>query len=399
MAKRKPRGWREAEWMYESLLAERMFPMPHGGRSSEDLETTLRAIVERCERFYPAILELGVRLLLSPATAEEGEQLMERGFPLLLELVEPEHEEELVGALLDNLERVKRFDLEVGVARTMVARDPGNASWHDSLAIALTWVGEVEAAATEQSTAVSLATTNAYLRNNQGWTNLLLGRLGEARSALEEAGRLDPEVEAVALNLQVLEYLEEHGGDFLHYLSRPLDRAQLERLGAEEEWEEVEALCHEYDSSRLQLLIFDAMRGDVDRRRRLPDLLSTLTQFFTFVRYCRVDYHLNEDVEATTRQLKPLMHKFIFKHRDADGQLVGEVFAALLAFYGFLAEKGVITARQDRAFASTAGKLRPGLLRKADRYASARQNPRLSKAKKERLQDELFEGDHLWPNL
>jgi hypothetical protein len=400
MGTRKPRRWREAEWMYEALCADRMLPLLNGPLSPDQLHARLQGIVDTCDRFYPAVLELGIRQLMSAATAAEGERLVDDGFRLLLELSKPDHLTEEVEAVVDNLERVWRFDLQARHLQTMVSRDPSDASWHDSLAHALAWLGELEAATREQAEAVRLAPDNPNLRNNQGFVHLALGRLGEARVELEEAARLDVETEVVEHNLRVLSYLEEHGGSHLDYLLRPLDLEEVERLSEAEEWEEVDALCASYDSSRLQLLILAAMQGDEGQRRRLPDLVSTLSQLFRFVRQVRSDaYHLNEDVVWLTRHFQPLMHKFIFKHGDADGQLVEEVCDALLELYALLASRKVIRSADHRAFVRVVRKLRPELVRKAESYRTVRHDPQVSTEERERIQDELFDGDHLWPGL
>lgn len=399
MTARRPRGWGKAEGMYGELCADRMMPLLQGPLSPAQVVERLQEIMAACGRFYPAALELGLRTLLSGDPAD-GERLVGEGFDLLLELADPDHRTDEVLTVVENLERLHRFDCSARLLETMVRREPLSADLHDSLAHALARSGRLEAAAREISEAVRLAPLDPNHRSNQGWIDLLAGNLAQARAALEAAAELDRDHQAVRGNLEVLGYLEAHGGTYLDYLLRPPDLARIESLADDEQWEAVDELCADYNGGRLDAMVLAAMEGEETQRRRIPDLIATLTTFFRFVREVREDaYHLNEDIGWLTDHFQPLMHKFIFRHRDADPQMIEEICAALLELTDFLAARGLVSSADRRTFRSKLRTLKPGLIRKTTRYGQIRKDRSLSEAERERVQDELFDGDQWWPTL
>jgi hypothetical protein len=248
--------------------------------------------------------------------------------------------------------------------------------------------------------AVELEPDNPHYRSNQGWIQVIGGNLEEARRALGLAFSLDPDNEITLGNLQVLDWLDENGGTYRDYLLRPLDIETIEELADDEEWEDVDAICAEYNSCRLEAMALELLGGDEGQRRRLPDLVSTLSTFFDFLRDCRADtYHLNDDVIFLTSAFQPLMHKFIFKHHDVDRDLIEDICKAVLGFFAFLASHDVVDADDHREFRAEVLRLEPEMIDKAERYGEIRHDRDIDEEEKERIREELFDGDHLWPHL
>jgi hypothetical protein len=50
-------------------------------------------------------------------------------------------------------------------------------------------------------------------------------------------------------------------------------------------------------------------------------------------------------------------------------------------------------------FQETVLKMKDELLDKMKRYNAVRHDPTVSEKKKEKLREELFEGDHVWPHI
>ena len=57
------RAWKAAEWDYCALQADLQMASLWGAPSQEQMINRLRNTARRCPQFYPAILELGLRLL------------------------------------------------------------------------------------------------------------------------------------------------------------------------------------------------------------------------------------------------------------------------------------------------------------------------------------------------
>ncbi len=93
------------------------------------------------------------------------------------------------------------------------------------------------------------------------------------------------------------------------------------------------------------------------------------------------------------------MHKFIFKFEDVDKKKFEEIYDALFTFYGFLAQKKVVASINFTDFKSELNGMRKELLGKIERYNAIRHDPEMAEEEKEETRDELFEGDHFWPNI
>ena len=59
----KSKAWKAAEWDYSAIQADIQMAPLWGPPSREVVLKRLRSIVRRCPQFYPAILEIGIRLL------------------------------------------------------------------------------------------------------------------------------------------------------------------------------------------------------------------------------------------------------------------------------------------------------------------------------------------------
>ncbi len=370
--------------------------LPFGPEPLTDAERveSWREMIATCDRFYAAHMELGIHLLRT-GSEREGRAHLSRGLVDLLKL--PEHSEEEVRALVENLERTWRYDVCRSLLERVVERWPGTAWYHDSLALAAARTGDFASAIASGLRALDLEPGSAPL-SNLGFYALMAGRLDEAGDYLERALSEEPKHGQARENLRVLRYLRKHGGRYADYLVRPAQRDALDKLANKEDWGALERRCADLNGCRFEAFAQDALdRGEIVP---LPGMLSTLRVLFGFVAEVSADaYFLYEDVAFMRRAFEKVMNKLIFKFRDANADLVREVCSALRVFYDFLQRKGLASARDVGAFGRLSVALGGKLVRRATRYATARRDPSLGEDQLEAIRAELFGGDYLWPHI
>jgi len=129
-------------------------------------------------------------------------------------------------------------------------------------------------------------------------------------------------------------------------------------------------------------------------------VIRTLTQFFEFVE--RVAYRsglLQEHVIFLQTHFNAIMHKFIFKFGDVDRQMIEDICEFLLEYYGFLEGSGLVPDDELEEFRTLVQRSKPKLIQKMECYNAIRHDDEMDEDEKEAIREELFEGDHAWPNL
>jgi len=391
-------AWKSAEWRYSSIQAALTLPFPGLAKSPGEIIEELEGIVNECPKFYPAVLELGLRRMAGGADGSEVEQI-ETGLRLMLDLGDPQHTEEEAAALHDNLEDLWRFDLCQRCLETLVERFPDKALFWDHLGNATAQLGEVETALRHAAKATALAPDNAHFRCNHGLFCLMAGNASEAEIHLSAALRLDPGNEVTKGNLKIQKYLARHGGNFSDYLVRPVDREQIERLSDNDELERLDELCATYNFDRLQALGRNLAAAQ-DSRSRCANMVKTLENYFDFVdRVSSMAGLLYEDIAHVHQNFHTIMHKFIFKFADVDRETIEDVCKSLLEYYGFLAGEELVSSAEFKRFRAMVRRDKKGLVDKMEGYNEIRHDRGLDEEEKEAICDELFDGDHLWPHL
>ena len=228
----------------------------------------------------------------------------------------------------------------------------------------------------------------------------MAGELEEAGDALRRARQLRPRDKVVKGNLRIHAYLSKHGGTYLDYLLRPLDREKMDRLADQERWDEADRLRAEYKGCRMEAFAQCMLLEAGEKRSQLPDLLGTLRAFFDFVEKVDADgVFLNEDILFVHRHFKPIMHKFIFKFGDVDHETIEGLYKALTTYYRFLSGRGLVPAAEFKQFRKTILELKGELINKMERYNTIRHDDAMDEDQKEAVLEELFEGDHAWPHI
>ena len=391
-------AWEAAEWNYSTIHASQMMPIPGMTQSPDEIVERLAEITRECPEFYPAVLELGLRRLAA-WPSDPQEERIEQGLHLMLELADPEHIEEEAESLIDNLENLKRFDIARRCLELLVERYPDKALFHDFLGYAASGMGDIETSLRQGAEAVAMEPENSYFRSNLGLFHLMAGNRDEAGAHLTAAFDLDPENEVTKGNLEVLEYVTKHGGNFFDYFFRPADRKEIVRLSDEEDWEPLDRMCATYNRDRLEAF-GQTLAFDEDKRRRCADMVANLRSFFDFVhQVSNMTDLLDEDIAHVHEYFNPIMHKFIFKFRDVDGQMIEDICESLLEYFGVLARRNLVSSEEFEQFQQMVRSRKKGLVEKTERYNEIRHDASMTEEEKEAIREELFEGDHVWPHL
>src|SRR5439155_530171 len=186
---------------------------------------------------------------------------------------------------------------------------------------------------------------------------------------------LDEQVDAVVENLEGLwRYdISKKGGTYFDYLLRPLDRKQIDRWADQEKWDQVDSLCADYNGCRVEAFAQSVLLGAAKQRSGLPRLLRVLRSFFDFVEGIDSSgLFLNEDMGRVDKYFKPIMHKFIFKYGDVDHETIEDVYNCLIAYYGFLADRGVVAPAEFREFRKSILGMKGEIIGKMERYNAIR---------------------------
>ena len=304
-----------------------------------------------------------------------------------MDLADPKHNAENMDGIIENLEKIWRFDISRRLLNMMADRQSLSADLLDSLAHAEARLGDLDAALLHIQEAIKLAPKDYGFWANKGWYHLMRGELKDAELALKKALQIKPKDPVASGNLTILQYLRRHGGTYWNYLERPLDRAEIERL-IDQEDDQATELCADFNTCRIEAFAQAALLKGGKDLSRLSDLLATLRTFFSFV--SQIDssgFFLNEDIAVISENYRPIMHKFIFKHGDVDREMMEDVWESLQAYYGFLADRRIVDTA-DFEF-----------LDKMEQYNAIRHDDSLSEKRKEQIRQKLFGDDHCWPHF
>jgi len=393
------REWREAEWDYDQIQVNRLIPGSWGALTQEEFIRELKGIVRRCPQFYPAVLEFAL-YQASTKGGKASERMIEKGFRLLVELAAPKDLDEQVDAVVENLEGLWRYDISRSLLEFLADRRPLSAVCHDSLAHAAARLGDLKSAQHHIGEALRIEPVNKCFWCNKGLYHLMAGELEQAADALQRARRLKPDDPVIKGNLGIHAYLSKKGGTYFDYLLRPLDRKQIDRWADQEKWDQVDSLCANYNGCRVEAFAQSVLLGAAKQRSGLPRLLRVLRSFFDFVEGIDSSgLFLNEDMGRVHKYFKPIMHKFIFKYGDVDHETIEDVYNCLIAYYGFLADRGVVAPAEFQEFRKSILGMKGEIIGKMERYNAIRHDPKVDDERKEALREDLFEGDHAWPHL
>lgn len=197
--------------------------------------------------------------------------------------------------------------------------------------------------------------------------------------------------------LESLEYLKHNGGTYVDYLLNLTPMQDIETLMDEGRWDEVDRIVEQSNAGLLEAMGMIALRTGQPQVTVLADRISTLKQFLGFIDKITQDPFFYEQIILVQLSFKEIMHKFIFKFKDVDEDLIEDIYMSLFDFYHFLAEQDIIEASDVDEFKKEVLGMKKDLVATMHRYNAIRHDPTLDQEQMESLREEIFEGDHFWP--
>jgi len=393
-------SWKGAEFDYAGVVADAIVPFFGESLNQEQVDERMASILEGCPRFFPALLQRGL-YHVSLGAEEKARSFLDRAFDLMIELLEGEELVDEVDELIDGLEKRLRYDLCCRYLEKLVEMYPEKALYYDYWAGSelRSRNGSAEKARKLQRKALQLEPSNPTFCNNLGWIHLTAGELEDAERALLKALSIETEHEPAGANMEVLEYLKKQGGKarFMDYLLRPVDHAEIQKLQDAGDWDELVPVIAEYNQSRMEAFEQALLENEDCPAHQVWNFTTTLKLFFAFIDEVCQDEFLFDDLATVHYSFEAIMHKFIFKHKDVDDEIIDDIYASLALFYSLLSRRKLVSGSMYKEFLREIESMKPELVEKMHRYNEIRHDENMSEEEKEEIRDELFEGDHWLP--
>ena len=393
-------AWRGAEFAFADVVVGTRMPFLGEPLNEKQIDKRMAAILEDCPRFFPALFQRGL-YHVSIGSGKKADSFLDRGFELIIELLEGEELIDVVDELIESLENRLRYDLCCRYLKKLAEIYPEQALYYDYWAGSelRSRNGSVEEARKLQEKALQLDPDNPTFCSNLGWIHLTAGDLEGAEHALGKALSIEPEHDSAGANMEVLHYLKKQRvrATFMDFLLRPVDHVKIQKLEDAEDWDELDPLIADYNRSRMVAFKNTLLEEGVYLPHQIWNFKTTLVLFFAFIKKTLQDVFLFDDLETVHQSFKAIMHKFIFKHRDIDDEIVNDIYTSLALFYSFLSRCKLAADSVYRDFLRDIESMKPELFEKMHRYNEIRHDESMSEEEKEEIREELFEGDHWWP--
>jgi tetratricopeptide (TPR) repeat protein len=391
------KAWKNAENEYSLIYADNMLPPQFRlGRAmtNEEFIEAGQRIIGICPSFYPAYFDMGVRSL--SVDTDLAVETLDIAFEIGLKINSWDIISKDYDIFFDNLEKMFHQEFVVRYALKLIGEFPDKAILYDFAASALNFLEEHDKAIEYGMQAVCLEPKNTYFLNNLGLYYLSEKNFEEAEKYLNLSMKADSDHEHPKNNLADCKVMKKNNLSLKEYYLRPADPKKIEEYENNEEWSELDKYVELMNQQKL--LIFQmALTGKYRfKAHNLHSLFETLAQFFHFVESVSNETFVWEDMNYLCQYFKQIMHKFIFKHYDVNDEILTEVFDSTLMYYNFLSDNKVIKQKQFAEFKKLSSSLKNEIFDKMHRYNKIRHDPAVSEKKKEKIKEELFEGDHEW---
>jgi Tfp pilus assembly protein PilF len=401
----KTSAWNEAEWRHIEIYTRTIMPLFDDKPTPDEVDRELEDILKKCPEYFPALIRRG-GYQLSIGKVSLGEELLDRGFDYMKDILNEEEFKEVINQFLAKLEDLLRYDLVVKYLKRAIEIYPQNADFYEDLGLSMIKanIGDANDVIKNHEKALELAPGDSNFLNNYGWSLVLLRDFKKAEGYFKESLKVDPQNTYPQRNLDILKYMRGHKiKTFFDYLVRPVDLKNIRDLmdsDEESDYEKAEKMCKEYNSDRIIAFCEYYLKKGKFQPHQIVGLKNTFNVFIDFVESVVADsYFLYDDLNTITFHFKSIMHKFIFKFKDVDDGLLLDVYDSLKAFYKFLSELNLVEDMEYNDFVKEITCLKEELFHKMHEYNKIRHDPGLSDEEKEKIREELFEGDHSWPHL
>jgi tetratricopeptide (TPR) repeat protein len=396
-------AWKAAEWDYSAMMAPDLIKGAGKRLAASDRIKALRGICARCPEFYPARVDLGLRLLCTgreKGDEEEGRRLLGEGARSLLEFGDDEEISGTLEACCGNLEKRFLYEDSMMLYRAMLEAGFDLAEAHDGLGYCLSYTGTLDDAAKEIRMAVEAEPGKAVYLSNLAHTEIQRGDLNAAEALLKKALRMDSEEPHALGNMKCLEAMRRRGGpkDWKAFLLDGPDMREMERLEEDEDCIGMARLAGEHNGNLLL-----AFRKELAGRKDITpagkyDLMFSMGQFTNLAgRILDEEPFLLSDMITVHVGFQHVLDRFVMETSDVDRQILEEMFASVKEFYGFLAREEVVSKEGYGGLIREMKNTRPGIEDRMDRYNAVRKAPGVTAEKKARARDKIYGAWADWP--
>lgn len=350
---RKTKEWRDAERLFkEKTPTRRSFSLFGMGMVNNDTDNRLDQIEAICPYYYPVLFLRG-EYMLRVGMDPEGEEYIEKAFESIFDIIDDEEEFiHEIPAETENLAKLLRYDLASKYMEKAVTLFPESAALYDYLAYYLLQQPGIDKQQVleNQEKALELEPDNDYFINNLGWIYMIYGEHEKAmelfRKAIDYSSDEHPDTE----NMDIAEYMQEHGINYLQYLLRPADMDEIRGLVKHHAVEEITDLCNLYNTDRLTAFKQYHVHN---KTLPIPKILNTVHFVEAFLEavnrnidedsFTIEDIFLFDHVTNFSHKTRNFIEAFIEKNDRVEDPLQSVIFDALDTLYTFMRDQGGIT--------------------------------------------------------
>ena len=352
---RKSNEWRYAEDLFKRIYANRpgfsiigISPTP--GPSWAAIDFLMERILTGCPQFFPALFQRGEYLLRIGKTTE-GEEFIEKAFNVSFNIITDEEEfNKVITQRTENLGELLRYDLAAKYMEKATHLFPDNASFYDYLAYYLLQLPETDKnrVLEIQQNALEIEPDNDFFINNMGWIYLMQGNYEEAGEYFRKAINFSSESTAID-NLEIANYMKEHGMAYFQYLLRPADISHLDDLQSCAEFDEAANICKIYNSDKIEAFKIRHLQKKTFPPHEILSTLYPLKEFLNTIYESIASgegIFVFENIDHFFKKSDLFISQFIDDNETESQPLPGTTLSSLTVFYDFLQETTLITPDQ-----------------------------------------------------
>ncbi|MGE5341805.1 MAG: tetratricopeptide repeat protein [Candidatus Omnitrophota bacterium] len=354
--------WWEADSAY-NLLRSHLWPsFSILGTGSEritpgaEIDRQLKYILDDCPWYYPALFDRG-EFLLRMGSNRDGEELVEKAFQIMREMLRDDEEfEAVLTQWTEVLGHILRYDLAAHYMERALTWFPETAIFYDHLAFYRLQLPERDKdhIVAIQQKALELDGENDYFISNLGWIYLVMNDYEKAGDYFHEARR-NRENAGAEENLQIVAYMTTHRVTYIDYLLRAADRDSLKTYFNAGAYEDIKQMYREYNADRLEAFKTHYLQNNILPPHRILRIIQSSEAFATIMEQATSsdEFFFYENIDLIIDKSRDFILRPFIKKSEEDSEtesLSEAIFESLPIFYHFLMEMNRITEDQYNRF-------------------------------------------------
>lgn len=367
--------------------------------TDQELIKSFKDILKDCPEFYPALLEIGYRIIKEDSE-KDGKKYINKG----LRLMEKHgNKEDLIASyynICDSLEKQFRFNIAIEYYTKLEKIEKNKAKVYDCLSYCHVYCDDFDKAVQTQKKALKLCDTHNKYFSNMGWIELLRGNVDAAKKMLEKSLKLDPNDEITKGNYEILKIMQKnkHLKNWEMVMLKNQDYEYLDKLEDEDDMDEYQKQIVFNNQNRLNAFKFDLLRNPNYTPKEKYDIWFTLGYILGFIEdICEDSFFSYDDIDTVECEFESIMHRFIIKTGDIDEGIFNDVYTSIFEFYKFLAKHKVIPGYKSLKDEMLG--LKSELMDKMIQYNNIRHNDEYTQEEKNEIREEIFGSDGFWSFL